>query len=230
MAQSPLAVLIDIEGTTTPIAFVHRVLFPYARAALPTLIRDRAHEPQVAAALAAIRVLAPDADPLAQCLAWMDDDAKVTPLKTLQGLAWHDGYASGALLGELYPDVAPVLRAWHGAGVKLAVYSSGSEAAQRLIFGHTPQGDLTPLFGLFLDTAIGAKREPASYGVAARRLELPPERVLFLSDVIAELDAAASAGLLTCQLVRAEDATVAGEVHPVAPDFLAVADRFGLPA
>lgn len=228
VASSPRAVLTDIEGTVTPIAFVHRVLFPYARAALPALIRDRADEPPVADALRAIRAQAPDADPLAQCLAWMDADAKVTPLKLLQGLAWQDGYESGALRSELYADVAPALRAWHAAGVRLAVYSSGSEAAQRLIFGHPPEGDLTGLFTAFLDTRIGGKCETASYAEAARRLGLPPAAILFLSDVVAELDAAAAAGLLTCQLVRPADPTLAGARHPTAPDFAAVADRFGL--
>ena len=227
--RRPHAVLVDIEGTTTPIAFVHRVLFPYARAALPALIRDRAHEPEVADALRAIRRQEPDADPLAQCLAWMDADAKVTPLKALQGIAWEEGYRSGALRGELYADVAPALRAWQAAGVRLAVYSSGSEAAQRLIFAHPPEGDLTGLFDAFLDTRIGGKCHAASYRDAARRLERPSESILFLSDVAAELDAAASAGLQTCQLVRPADATVAGERHPTAADFTAVAERFGLP-
>ena len=227
--RRPRAVLVDIEGTTTPIAFVHRVLFPYARAALPGLIGDRAHEPQVADALRAIREQAPDADLLAQCLAWMDADAKVTPLKALQGIAWEDGYRSGALRSQLYADVAPALRAWQAAGVRLAVYSSGSESAQRLIFAHPPEGDLTGLFTAFLDTRIGGKREAASYREAARRLERPPETILFLSDVAVELDAAATAGLRTCQLVRPADATVAGERHPAAADFAAVAERFGLP-
>lgn len=230
MTQILRAVLTDIEGTTTPIAFVHRVLFPYARTALPALIHDRAAEPRVAAALAEVRALAPDADPLAQCLAWMDDDAKVGPLKTLQGLAWRDGYESGALQGELYDDVAPALRAWHAAGITLAVYSSGSEAAQRLIFGHTPHGDLTGLFAAFLDTAIGGKRETASYAEAALRLELPPACILFLSDVAAELDAAASAGLAVCQLVRPDDGTVACGRHPMAPDFGSVARQFEIPS
>ncbi len=233
MIHSPRAVLTDIEGTTAPIAFVHRVLFPYARAALPALLRERTLEPPVAAALMQIRELSPEADPLAQCLAWMDRDAKVTPLKLLQGLAWQDGYAAGALRSELYPDVAPALRAWHGGGVRLAVYSSGSEAAQRLIFGHPPEGaggDLCGLFSAFLDTRIGAKSSPASYVEAAGRLDLPPAQILFLSDSATELDAAAAAGLATCQLLRAEDATSACARHPGCPDFDAVAARFGLPA
>ncbi len=232
MNQSPRAVLTDIEGTTTPLAFVHRVLFPYARAGLPGLLAERAGEPQVAAALAQIRALAPEADPLAQCLEWMDRDAKITPLKLLQGLVWQDGYAAGALRSELYPDVAPALRAWHAGGVRLAVYSSGSEAAQRLIFGHPPAaagGDLTGLFSAFLDTRIGAKSETASYAEAVRRLGLPRPEILFLSDSAAELDAAAAAGLAVCQLLRAADATPACERHPGCADFAAVAARFGLP-
>jgi enolase-phosphatase E1 len=169
LTQIPRAVLTDIEGTTTPIAFVYRVLFPYARAALPGLLR-RTDEAQVAGAIEAIRVLASDADPLAQCLAWMDADAKVTPLKLLQGLAWRDGYESGALSVELYADVAPALRAWHAAGVRLAVYSSGSEAAQRLIFAHTPEGDLTGLMRPADATAACAGHPAAAdfAGVASR--------------------------------------------------------------
>ncbi len=232
MKHGPRAVLTDIEGTTTPIAFVHRVLFPYARAALPGLLSARADEPQVAAALAQIRALAPGGDPLAQCLDWMDRDAKITPLKLLQGLAWQDGYADGTLRGELYPDVAPVLRAWHAAGVRLAVYSSGSEAAQRLIFRHLPEacgGDLSGLFSAFLDTRIGAKTEAQSYRAAARRLDLPPASILFLSDSAAELDAALAAGLAACQLLRPQDATAACPRHPGCGDFAAVAARFGLP-
>ncbi len=208
---------------------MHRTLFPYARAALPELLRERAREAAVAAAIAEITELAPGIDPLAQCLAWMDQDAKIMPLKALQGIAWADGYADGSLQGEIYPDVAPALRAWQEAGVRLAVYSSGSEAAQRLIFGHTPDGDLRPLFSAFLDTRIGGKRAASSYATAATLLATMPDHTLFLSDVEAELDAAAEAGLSTCQLVRAADATVAGSRHPAEPDFDAVALRFGLP-
>ncbi len=219
----------DIEGTTTPIAFVHRVLFPHARAALPALLLRRDTDPAVAEALDEAERLSPGQEPLARLLAWMDADSKAAPLKTLQGLAWRDGYAAGQLVGALYPDVAPALRAWHRSGVRLAVYSSGSEEAQRLLFGHSAAGNLCPLFEAFLDTRIGAKREPAAYAELARRQSVAPGQTLFLSDVEAELDAAARSGLLTCQLVRAEDGTRPGAVHPVAGDFAAVSALFDLP-
>lgn len=226
---APSVVLVDIEGTTTPIAFVHRVLFPHARTALPALVTRRFGEPQVAQALAEIERLVPGHDPLAQLFAWMDADAKITPLKTLQGITWRDGYEAGVLTGELYPDVAPALRRWHEAGLLLAVYSSGSEDAQKLIFGHSQDGDLAGLFGHFFDTRIGTKRAAESYSGIVRQLGVPPDRLLFLSDIEAELDAATSAGLLTCQLVREQDGTRAGTVHPVAADFDAVSMLFGLP-
>ncbi len=119
------AVLLDIEGTTTPIAFVRDVLFPFARARLPDLLRTRAGDPAVAAELAAVRDTAPGQEPLAALLGWMDADAKATPLKALQGLLWREGYESGALRGAMYPDVAPCLRRWRAHGLRLFVYSSG---------------------------------------------------------------------------------------------------------
>lgn len=225
----PRAVLTDIEGTTSRIAFVHDVLFPYARAHLPALLKQRGAEPEVAAALAEVDSLAPGRDRLATLLGWMDQDAKVTPLKALQGIVWRDGYARGDLRGDLYVDVAPCLRAWAAGGVRLFVYSSGSVAAQRLIFGHSVAGDLTGFFAGFFDTRIGAKRDAASYARIAAKTGIAPEAILFLSDVAAELDAAAAAGLAVCQLVRAEDHTVPSVAHPTAADFFAVAERFGLP-
>jgi enolase-phosphatase E1 len=219
--MTPDWVLIDVEGTTTPIAFVRDVLFPYARAALPALVRDRAADKEVAPALAAVADLAPGQDRLQALLGWMDQDAKVTPLKTLQGLLWRDGYRSGAIQGAVYPDVAPALRAWHAAGVKLAVYSSGSVEAQKLIFGHSTAGDLAALFAAHFDTEIGGKREAASYHAIADRLGALPEHILFLSDVEAELDAAAQAGLATCQLVREQDGTQPSTRHRIAADFTA---------
>jgi len=227
---SPAAVVTDIEGTTTRISFVHDVLFPYARARLPDFLAQRGGEPEIAAALAEVRHLAPGAPELATLLAWMDKDAKITPLKTLQGLIWGEGYASGALHGELYADVAPSLRAWHAASVRLYVYSSGSEAAQKLLFRHTQEGDLTGLFSGFFDTRIGAKREPASYVSIAATAGLPAADMLLLSDVGAELDAAAAAGWRTCQLLRPQDAAVPAPGHARAATFDAVAAAFLLPA
>ena len=212
------AIVTDIEGTTTPIAYVRDVLFPYARARLPAYVG--AH-PDDADVLEAAR-LAPDGDALAALLAWMDADAKVTPLKSLQGRLWNEGYLAGELRGDLYPDVAPALRRWHAAGTRLAVYSSGSVEAQRLLFGHSSDGDLAGLFDRFFDTGVGGKREPASYTAVAEALATPPGVCLFLSDVEAELDAAAGAGMQVCQLVRAADGTVASARHATAADFAAV--------
>jgi enolase-phosphatase E1 len=217
-------VVTDIEGTTTPIAFVHRVLFPFARDRMKDFLARHGETDAVRAVLDAV----PGEEKLATLLAWMDADAKVTQLKTLQGMIWDEGYRAGVLRAELYPGVAPLLRRWHGQGVRLAVYSSGSVAAQRLLFAHTPDGDLTPLFAAYFDTAIGAKREAASYAAIAASLGLAAEDLLFLSDVEAELDAAAANGWMTCQLARPEDGTVAGDRHPVAADFDSVSARFGL--
>lgn len=213
------AVLTDIEGTTTPIAFVHDMLFPFARANLPAFLRDHAADPAVAAEVDAIRAGSPGHDPVGVLLGWMDRDAKETPLKTLQGLVWRQGYQDGKLQAVLYPDVAPHLRQWHAAGLDLFVYSSGSVAAQRLLFGHSDAGDLSGLFTGFFDTRIGPKRDIASYRAIIGQVEQPAPAILFLSDIEAELDAAAEAGMRTCQLVRPADGTIASTRHPVAAGF-----------
>jgi enolase-phosphatase E1 len=220
----PAAVITDIEGTTTPIAFVRDTLFPYARARLATAIA----RPEAAEIVAEVAGMVPGRPVLETLLAWMDADAKVTPLKTLQGLIWDAGYADGSLKGALYPDVPPCLRRWSRAGLRLHVYSSGSVAAQRLLFGHSVEGDLTGLFAGFFDTKVGGKREPESYDRLCIGINVPTVEVLFLSDVEQELDAAATAGLRTCQLVRAEDGTVASDRHAKAVDFPEVARQFGL--
>ena len=146
-------------------------------------------------------------------------------------MVWAEGYADGSLKGALYADVAPVLRRWHSAGVRLFVYSSGSVAAQKLLFRHSVAGDLEGLFSGFFDTGVGPKREIASYAAIARALGLPAGEILFLSDVTQELDAAASAGIRTCQLVRPQDGTMPGTAHARAADFEAAAalerDDFG---
>jgi enolase-phosphatase E1 len=218
-AGRPTAIVTDIEGTTTPIAFVRDVLFPYARGRLSGFIAGHMEEPAVASIIAQAVMLA-DGEPVQQALLrWMDTDAKVTPLKTLQGLIWDDGYRRGELKGVLYPDVPPMLQHWHAAGIRLYVYSSGSEAAQKLIFRHSDAGDLVGLFSGFFDTRIGGKREPASYAAIAQAIGVAAPGILFLSDIGQELDAAAASGLQTCQLVRATDGTKPWPGHRQSADF-----------
>ena len=226
---SPSVFLLDIEGTTLPISCVHDVLFPCARTHLALLLVQHGADATVQAALAQTAELAPGVPPLEQLERWMDEDAKVAPLKTLQGLCWEKGYARGELVAALYPDVLPCLRALHAAGVALAVYSSGSEAAQRLVYGYTAQGDVKALFSGFYDLRMGGKKDAASYSAIVAQAGWHAADVLFLSDIEAELDAAAQAGLQVCQIARPEDGTVAGTRHPVATSLPEAARLFGLP-
>jgi enolase-phosphatase E1 len=201
------AIVTDIEGTTTSISFVADVLFPYARARIAQFVVDNAQLPEVSAEIAQVRSIIHESDAslerVGQILVeWIDQDKKITPLKTLQGLIWRSGYEDGSLKGHLYPEVATRLRAWKQAGIQLSVYSSGSEAAQKLLFGFSEAGDLTPLFDHFFDTRIGGKREADSYRHIAITLGLPAEQILFLSDIVQELDSAAAAGLKTIALDR----------------------------
>ena len=197
------AIVTDIEGTTSSIAFVKDVLFPYARARLGEFIADRRDD--VAPILDEVRRLqGDDAMSSTQLVAlmerWMDEDRKIAPLKALQGMIWADGFASGELTGHIYADAAAALRAWRDLGIPLYVYSSGSIEAQQLIFRHTAFGDLTPLFSGYFDTRIGGKLEPASYQRIASEIGVTAKEILFLSDHIGEIDAAAHSGWRT-QLV-----------------------------
>lgn len=205
--------LLDIEGTTCPVSFVADTLFPFARRRLPSFLERHRAEPEVAALLEELESArsgdpeAPEVDAataltygtLAPAVAYLDwlieHDRKLTPLKQLQGLVWESGYADGSLLAPLFPDVVPALRAAHRRGLTLAVYSSGSVAAQQLLYGHTPSGDLRPLFSHWFDTRTGAKQEAQSYGRIAGLLGADPGRILFVSDAAGELRAAAAAGL-----------------------------------
>lgn len=201
------AVLLDIEGTTSSIAFVHEVLFPYARRALPDFLLSHAGEPAVRAEIEATAAeTGIDADDLdaigATLLAWIDADRKATPLKSLQGMIWEEGYRSEAFRAHLYPDTLPALEAWQQAGLPLYIYSSGSIHAQKLFFEHSEAGDLRHLFSGHFDTGSGSKKEAGSYRNIARTLELPPEQIIFLSDVPEELDAARAAGLQTIWVIR----------------------------
>lgn len=221
------AIITDIEGTTSRISFVTDILFPYAAAHLPGFIRQHQQLPAVASELTQVRKLMaePDAGPercITQLLAWLAADQKVTPLKTLQGMVWAEGYQSGAFTGHIYADVAAKLADWHSQGIKLYVYSSGSVAAQKLLFQHSDAGDLTPLFSGYFDTRIGAKRDVAAYAAILQQLQLPPHQVLFLSDVTAELDAASQLGIATIQLIR--EGQSPGK-HQIASDFYQVQER-----
>jgi enolase-phosphatase E1 len=216
------AIVTDIEGTTSSIDFVHQTLFPYAKARLREFLRARENDPAVAAELQAVsslekRALTPDeaADVLER---WIAEDRKATPLKALQGMIWRAGYESGELTGHVYEDAEEFLERWHAAGMKLYVYSSGSEEAQKLIFGNTEYGDLTPLFSGYFDTRIGGKREAESYRAILRAIGCEGSQVLFLSDIGEELDAARAAGMRTTQLLR-DARAVPSAAHPQVRDF-----------
>lgn len=198
-------VLTDIEGTTSAIDFVHRVLFPYSRERLPAFVREHASDPEVRTALDAVRAesgVADDEAAITTLLHWIDIDRKATPLKQLQGLIWQTGYERGDFSAHVYVDAWDKLREWHAAGVPLYVYSSGSVAAQKLFFGYSVFGNLLPWFRGHFDTTIGGKREVDSYRRIAEALAVPASDVLFLSDIEAELDAAKAAGMDTIQLLR----------------------------
>ena len=203
------AIVTDIEGTTSDIRFVHDVLFPYARENLAAFIAAFQHRDDVALALSDLRdeIAQPQAtveDTIAALFKFMDEDRKSTALKALQGMIWRDGYLNGSFTGHLYADVLPVFRAWQQQGIKLYVYSSGSVAAQKLLFGYSDAGDITHLFSGYFDTHVGAKRETASYRNIAAEIGLSPDELLFLSDIHQELDAAQDAGWNTVQLIRGE--------------------------
>lgn len=223
-----LAVVTDIEGTTTPLSFVLEVLFPYARRRLDAAFASG--DPRFAGAVRLLRQEReddrragedpPDFGNGAPYAHWlMDRDRKSTGLKLLQGLLWEEGYRDGELRGQVYPDVAEALRAWRERGVRIAVFSSGSVLAQRLLFGHSDQGDLLPFFDGFHDTTTGPKQSPESYAAIVLSLDLSPEAVLFLSDVTAELDAAREAGLRTGLVVRPGNRPAEPNGHPVCRSF-----------
>lgn len=206
--------LLDIEGTSTPVSFVQDVLFPYARERISGFVQAYAAEPEVGAAIQALRRehaeesgedLPPpwrDADPGAYACWLIDRDRKSTPLKALQGRIWKDAYRAGLLMAPVYEDVPKALARWTKSGRDVAVFSSGSVLAQRLLFANTTAGDLTRFLSGYFDTTTGAKRDRASYErIAAARGKAPAE-VLFLSDLPAELDAAREAGMQTALCVR----------------------------
>ena len=200
------AILTDIEGTTSSLSFVKDVLFPYARERMAEFVRQHAQEAAVRKELEEVRRLGgknlSDPEVIEQLIRWIDEDKKITPLKSLQGMIWEDGYKKGDFRGHMYEDAVRHLKRWQQAGIRLYVFSSGSVQAQKLLFAHTESGDLTPLFSGYFDTTIGNKREAGSYRKIAAAIGAPPGDILFLSDIREELDAARAAGMQVTWLVR----------------------------
>ncbi|MCB9637781.1 MAG: acireductone synthase [Myxococcales bacterium] len=233
--------LLDIEGTTTPVSFVYNVLFPFARAHAQAYLADHWETPAIQEDLALFRQQAeedakqdiPQAKAFSAATSqaeqkdalWayiqqmMDGDRKVTALKSLQGKIWAEGYASGALQSELFPDVSDAFIRWKAAGHTVAIYSSGSIAAQKLLFAHTPAGDLTPYIQGNFDTTSGHKREVTSYQNIAKQLQCDPSRVLFLTDIYQEAQAAHDAGMKTAVMLRPGNAPQPEHPFPTLPDF-----------
>jgi enolase-phosphatase E1 len=209
------AILLDIEGTTTPIAFVHEILFAYARSQVRNFLADQRGSAELAADLARLRdehaidtkqnlyppalVAGPrdaEIDSIVAYVNWLiDRDRKSTGLKSLQGKIWKQGYLHGTLKAELFADVAPALERWRRAGLKISIFSSGSALAQKLLFAHTEVGDLTGFISNYFDTTVGSKTDVESYRQIATALGLTASEVLFISDVVVELDAASAAGM-----------------------------------
>jgi enolase-phosphatase E1 len=221
------AVLTDIEGTTSSLSFVKDVLFPYARARVDDFVRraPAAHRPLVEDARRAVAAsgtpAASDVQLAAALVRWIDEDRKITELKAIQGVIWEEGYRRGDLHGHVYPDAVQALRAWHEAGIRLYVYSSGSIHAQKLLFAHTEYGDLTPLFSGYFDTTSGGKKEADSYRRIVQAIGLPAGEIVFLSDIEAELAAAQHAGMQTRLLAR-EGQPARGTQHEVVRDLRSI--------
>jgi enolase-phosphatase E1 len=237
---SAQCVLLDIEGTTTPVDFVYKTLFPFARERVKDYLSRNWDAPEVQADLTHLR--AERAADIAQCLNppalegesladqigsavayihWLiDRDRKSTPLKAIQGRIWREGYQTGELLGQVFDDVAPAFERWRSQGKFICIYSSGSELAQRLLFGHTNAGDLTNYIYQYFDTTVGHKIEADSYRRIAEELRMAAADIVFISDVVAELDAARAAGMKTILSLRPGNKPVESMVnHPIVNSF-----------
>lgn len=250
LALTTRALLLDVEGTTTPVEFVYRVLFPYARAHAAAYLRREGESAACRAAIAQLREerakesgvvqdagsgvaqgagsgVAQDFSPaeiLPYVFALMDRDKKSPGLKALQGLIWQDGYKSGELRGQVYLDVAPAFGRWRARGRDIYIYSSGSVLAQQLLFGSTDAGDLTRFLKGYFDTGVGSKTSPDSYRAISERVHIAPSEMLFVSDVVQELDAARTSGMRTALCVRSGDSPSGRDSHPVIRSFDEIAE------
>jgi enolase-phosphatase E1 len=208
-------ILLDIEGTTTPIAFVHDVLFTYARQHVRNYLVQ--HATELTDDIALLRdehshdassgeqppPFTDDVDSIANYVDWLiDRDRKSTGLKSLQGKIWREGYTSGTLKSQVFSDVRPAFERWYTAGLRISIFSSGSALAQQLLFAHTEDGDLTTFISDYFDTNVGAKGHAESYRRIAKQMNLSPVEILFISDVVAELAAATQSGMKTRLSIR----------------------------
>jgi enolase-phosphatase E1 len=219
-------ILTDIEGTTTDISFVHEVLFPYFAKHLSDWLHNHLELPLIQDILQQVREINDQSNLdmescLSKLMTWHTENRKITPLKTLQGLIWQEGYDSGEIKAHVYHDAVECLQHWYAAGLTLAVYSSGSVAAQKLLFKNTLIGDLTPLFSMYFDTTTGNKTQSQSYLTIADELLVLPQEILFLSDSSKELAAASAANLNVCGLNR--------QITSVAHDFMYVKNFSQIP-
>lgn len=216
---------VDIEGTTSAASHVLTVLFPYSRARIPGWLAAHAADPDVADLLAVVAGEAgcrpDDLDGIRdQLWAWIDADVKAAPLKAIQGRIWEEGYAAGELTTHLFADVAPALHVWHDAGIRIAVYSSGSVQAQQSWFGNAPDGDLRPLVSAWFDLeSAGPKREASSYARIAAQLGVDPRCLVFLSDIEAEITAAREAGWQAVGVRRPGETQATAESAPLITAF-----------
>jgi enolase-phosphatase E1 len=231
--QQTRAILLDVEGTTTPVEFVYEVLFPFARVSVAEFLRRRGDSDDVRADIDALKAerdadieagrTPPDwledsaesaRESAASYARWlMDEDRKSTALKSLQGKVWEEGYARGELRGVVYKDVRPAFGRWRAQGRGVYIFSSGSVLAQRLLFAHTAEGDLTEYIGGNFDTTTGPKSSADSYRAIAASIGACPDDVLFISDSTAELDAAREAGMRTALCVRPGNAETKTQTH-----------------
>lgn len=241
LSTAPIrGILLDIEGTTTPISFVHEVLFSYARANLINYLSTHFDSAETRADLARLReehtadvgaklnppplVNETGDDEIESVVAYVnwliDRDRKSPALKTLQGKIWRQGYLEGTLKSELFEDVAPAFKRWKSADVSINIFSSGSVLAQKLLFAHTQAGDFSGFIDNYFDTTTGSKTDVESYRSITQSLRLPPQNILFISDVVAELDAASEAGLETLMCLRPGNAPQpTGEQHRIVRTF-----------
>jgi enolase-phosphatase E1 len=207
-------ILLDVEGTTTPIDFVYGTLFPYVKEHLDNFFKNNSSDTEVSEIVRALKLdhenearvdlMTPQwKEPPIEFVNWlMDRDRKLTALKALQGRIWFDGYKSGKLKGQVFPDVPPALQRWHEKKMDVRIFSSGSRLAQRLLFSTTPEGDLGRWIKDYFDTNVGAKIDAASYTAISNAFQLKQNQILFVSDVTRELDAARQSGMKTLLCMR----------------------------